>query len=276
VKAWEGYRVPVANNAPHVASKSPFGDLRDAMGLARAKVSVNGKEYSVPHSSEPTWTSAPGNTPMGHISAAKFDQPMGEISGVIGAESPQRMPDRPHSSAPGLETPFDSLPEVHERGSSSRKHAHRASKHDADASDENMWNPDRQMAFGGLFSSGGLARVSNGEYRINAGAVTKYGAGVMAMLNSGQFASGGLVGDADTSNPGRFDDWGNGMSRGLSASLPPGISSEDRGSHSEHTLDLVTHAGQFRMQASADTIEAIRASAIGQKLTSTGVKPGWY
>src|ERR1700719_3824079 len=125
--------------------------------------------------------------------------------------------------------------------------------------DERYW---QGFKFGGLipgFASGGLARVSNGEYRIGPAAVTKYGARLMEHLN-----------------PGRFDDWGNGISRGLSASLPPGISTQDHGGSSQHTLDLVTSAGQFRMHASADTIEAIRASAIGQKLTSAGQKPSWY
>ena len=48
------------------------------------------------------------------------------------------------------------------------------------------------------------------------------------------------------------------------------------GAISDFTLSLLTHAGQFDLNASADTIEAIRSSSIGSKLTSTGTKPSWY
>jgi hypothetical protein len=41
-------------------------------------------------------------------------------------------------------------------------------------------------------------------------------------------------------------------------------------------LDLSTPGGTFSVTASSDTIEAIRVSAIGSKLTSAGVKPSWY
>jgi len=43
-----------------------------------------------------------------------------------------------------------------------------------------------------------------------------------------------------------------------------------------HSLDLRTAGGSFSVWATGDTIEAIRTSAIGDQLTSTGSRPSWY
>jgi hypothetical protein len=105
------------------------------------------------------------------------------------------------------------------------------------------------------FAGGGLvpARVSNGEYRMGASAVARLGVGFMDDLNAGRFRFGGPV----------------------TGDLPPKVST-GAGGASEHSLDLTTSAGQFRVSATDDTIEAIRASSLGAKLTSTGTRPSWY
>jgi hypothetical protein len=66
-----------------------------------------------------------------------------------------------------------------------------------------------------------------------------------------------------------------GLTQGLAPPLPSGIP-PGGGAISQHTLDLITSGGSFPVSAAADTIEAIRASAIGSRLTSTGVRPSWY
>lgn len=43
-----------------------------------------------------------------------------------------------------------------------------------------------------------------------------------------------------------------------------------------HSLDLRTEGGTFSVWATADTVEAIRASALGDRLTSTGTRPSWF
>jgi hypothetical protein len=84
-----------------------------------------------------------------------------------------------------------------------------------------------------------------------------------AVLN---FANGGLIGDvADAMNAPHYADGG-------LIQAPLGRA----GAEGYHQLDLRTNAGTFGVQASADTIDAIRSSAISSKLSATGFRPSWY
>jgi hypothetical protein len=82
------------------------------------------------------------------------------------------------------------------------------------------------------------------------------------------FAGGGLVGGfVDAVNlPGLAE---GGMVRAAS----PGGGGDGGG---RYHLDLRTDKGTFPAQVSADTLEAVRTSALGIKLTSTGPRPSWF
>lgn len=96
------------------------------------------------------------------------------------------------------------------------------------------------------FADGGSvpARVSNGEYRMNKSAVSKYGVKFMDAINSGKsFSIGGLVGKAladAADNPGHSDSWGHGLSSMLSAKIPSNIKGPEASNSGEPmmTVDL--------------------------------------
>jgi hypothetical protein len=71
--------------------------------------------------------------------------------------------------------------------------------------------------------------------------------------------------------------YGGGMGA-ASLGLPPAVASSPQASSFEasHVLNLATSGGTFQVNATPDTMEAIRVSAIGGQLTSTGSKPSWY
>jgi hypothetical protein len=162
------------------------------------------------------------------------------------------------------------------------------------------------------YSLGGLipARVSPGEYLMSGGAVARHGVGFMDRLNAGRFQAGGLTGGAalgyarDTAgyssagaagpwpaasgagligsgilayarDESRAASWGAGLAVTAPHSLPTSTGYSG-GAAGQHLLDLSTPGGTFSVTASSDTIEAIRVSAIGSKLTSAGTKPSWY
>jgi hypothetical protein len=149
----------------------------------------------------------------------------------------------------------------------------------------------REAEFVPGFQAGGLvpALVSNGEYLMSGGAVARHGVGFMDALNAGRFAEGGspfaqfggagaLVFAASRAEPGyasQFSFGNMGLTQGLAPPLPSGIP-PGGGAISQHTLDLITSGGSFPVSAASDTIEAIRSSAIGGRLTSTGTRPSWY
>jgi hypothetical protein len=132
----------------------------------------------------------------------------------------------------------------------------------------------------------------------------------MDALNAGRFQAGGLTGGAalgyarDTASynaapaagpwpsPGgaalvgnaalgyardaaQYAGWGSGLAIPAPHSLPTSTGYSG-GAAGQHLLDLSTPGGTFSVTATSDTIEAIRVSAIGSKLTSAGVKPSWY
>jgi len=45
---------------------------------------------------------------------------------------------------------------------------------------------------------------------------------------------------------------------------------------SHHELDIRTNAGNFTARVDEDTMEAIRSSSLGGKLSMTGQRPTWY
>lgn len=108
-------------------------------------------------------------------------------------------------------------------------------------------------------SDSNLARVSKGEF-----IVTANGSNIMDAVN--HFASGyrfgGIVGDAPISSMPRFADGG----------LVPAM-----GARSGHmTVDLRTDHGTVQVLASEDTAKQLDRMSVGQQLTSSGRKPGWY
>jgi hypothetical protein len=171
----------------------------------------------------------------------------------------------------------------------------------------------RNFIDGVEYALGGLvpARVSNGEYLMSGGAVARTGVGFMDALNQGSIKPRGLAfggvagpmvgqtypyaGDVPGGVLGRMaaadalataQVYGAAVSAkqynfgdmGL-ASVAPALGRlpvQDAEGPSMHTLDLATPGGNFQVAAAADTIEAIRASAIGSRLTSTGTRPSWY
>jgi hypothetical protein len=150
------------------------------------------------------------------------------------------------------------------------------------------------------------ARVSPGEYLMRGDAVRRYSSDFMGALNEGTFnprgyAAGGPVTTALSSfapqiataqqqaaqaaitfSPAALAAGSaNAFSLGDVGlrSYAPAIKSlpvQDATGPSLHTLDLATTGGTFQVSAASDTIEAIRASAIGSRLTSTGSRPSWY
>jgi hypothetical protein len=116
------------------------------------------------------------------------------------------------------------------------------------------WNPNP----GGRGGTGAsqefasvIAAAASGQ---NLGAL--YGSNVgLTSLGTPWFANGSISGGASV------------------PSLPSGSSSS---AVAQHVLDLVTSGGVFQVSAHEDTIEAMRSSAIGDQLTSTGQKPSWY
>jgi hypothetical protein len=167
-------------------------------------------------------------------------------------------------------------------------------------------DPNRLYALGGLIP----ARVSPGEYLMSGGAVARHGVGFMDRLNAGRFQAGGLAGgaalgyaagvagynSAGAAGPwpaaggagligsgilayardeSRAASWGAGLAVTAPHSLPTSTGYSG-GAAGQHLLDLSTPGGTFSVTASSDTIEAIRVSAIGSKLTSAGTKPSWY
>lgn len=98
------------------------------------------------------------------------------------------------------------------------------------------------------------ANLSNGEYVIRANAVSHWGVGMMDAINN--FASGGLV---------------------MPSMMPStGTSRMSRGSLNQYSLDIRTNEGSFTAMVNGDTMNAIRKSAMGAKMKSSGVKPSWY
>ena len=137
---------------------------------------------------------------------------------------------------------------------------------------------------------------------MRGGAVARHGVGFMDSLNAGRFASGGPVSgravQAVAQQTGALAQvlgesglppalWSAGLGSGdssaftgiggMQSGFPVSLQvARALGSTAEHTLNLVTHAGQFSVAATDETIETIRASSLGAKLTSTGTRPSWY
>lgn len=107
--------------------------------------------------------------------------------------------------------------------------------------------------------------ASHGEYVLKAAAVQRIGVPRLHAMNRG-FAEGGLVGHYLTV----------GMAAGGPVTRAPANSNDEGGAGGQHSLNLVTSGGEFRVGASQDTIEAIRSSSIGAKLSSAGSRPSWY
>lgn len=96
-----------------------------------------------------------------------------------------------------------------------------------------------------------LARLSNGEFVVNAGSVRRLGVNYLEALNS--FAMGGLVG------------------------APP-IRFAEGGLASAASTPVHLHLGNqvFATSASASVASALVSEAHRQAMTSAGVKPSWY
>jgi hypothetical protein len=95
-----------------------------------------------------------------------------------------------------------------------------------------------------------LARVSNGEFVVNADSVRRLGVGYLQALNS--FATGGLV-----HAPLSFADGGLVSSGGRPVHLHLGSSS-------------------FALSGSSGVVDALVSHAHGQQMRSAGVKPSWF
>jgi hypothetical protein len=120
---------------------------------------------------------------------------------------------------------------------------------------------------GGGFASGGfvrgpgsgtsdsiMARLSNGEFVLNAGSVSRLGVGFLQGLNN--FALGGLVG----APPIRFAEGG----------LVSAASSSGRPVH------LHLGGSSFALSGSSDVVDALVSHAHAQQIRSAGVKPSWF
>jgi len=122
------------------------------------------------------------------------------------------------------------------------------------------------LGVGGVMASGGyvrgpgtgtsdsiLARLSNGEFVINAGAVQRLGTGFLHSLNS--FASGGLVGMP----PIRF--------------AAGGLASATAGGRPVH---LHLGSRSFALSGSSGVVDSLVSEANWQQMRSAGVKPSWF
>lgn len=96
-----------------------------------------------------------------------------------------------------------------------------------------------------------LARLSNGEFVINAGSVRRLGVGFLQGLNS--FATGGLVG-----------------MRPLSFAGGGSVSAGGRPVH------LHLGAQSFALSGSSNVVDALVSHAHSAQMRSAGVKPSWY
>ena len=76
------------------------------------------------------------------------------------------------------------------------------------------------------------------------------------------FAEGGLVGSVS-------DYQGSRSSQMVAGTANQGVAGF-------HQLDIRTDKGTFTAHVSSDTMEALRSSALGSKITATGSKPSWY
>jgi len=108
------------------------------------------------------------------------------------------------------------------------------------------------MASGGLIRGGGsgtsdsiLARLSNGEFVMRAGAVQHWGAGLLSAMNTAglpRFAEGGLVGAAGGGTP----------------------------------VHLHLGGQSFALSGGADVVSSLVHEARRSQMRSAGVKPSWY
>jgi hypothetical protein len=101
-----------------------------------------------------------------------------------------------------------------------------------------------------------LARLSNGEFVINAGATRRLGTSFLNGLNS--FAAGGLV----NVPPIRFAEGG----------LVPGFAAGGQAMASFH----FESGSSFRLGGPVDVVNAMVTEAHAQQVRSAGVKPSWY
>jgi hypothetical protein len=120
---------------------------------------------------------------------------------------------------------------------------------------------------GGGFASGGfvrgpgsgtsdsiMARLSNGEFVLNAGSVSRLGVGFLQGLNN--FADGGLV-------------------------MPPPIHFAEGGlvsaaSSSGRPVHLHLGGSSFALSGSSGVVDALVSHAHAQQIRSAGVKPSWF
>jgi len=85
------------------------------------------------------------------------------------------------------------------------------------------------------------------------------------------FANGGYVGSfADAAASTR------GYAEGGTASSSTGASMSGPEMSGYHQLDIRTNSGSFPTMVSGDTMDALRASTLGSKLSQTGQRPSWY
>ena len=94
-----------------------------------------------------------------------------------------------------------------------------------------------------------LARLSNGEFVVNAASVRRLGVGFMHGLNS--FAAGGLVSS-------------------FAAGGPVSAASGGRPVH------LHLGGGSFALSGSGNVVDALVSAAHSQQMRSAGVKPSWF
>jgi hypothetical protein len=99
-----------------------------------------------------------------------------------------------------------------------------------------------------------LARLSNGEYVVNAGSVRRLGIGAMHAINN--FGAGGLVGVP----PIRF----------AAGGLVSAASSSGRPVH------LHLGSQSFTLSGSSGVVDALVSHAHSQQIRSAGVKPSWF
>jgi hypothetical protein len=97
-----------------------------------------------------------------------------------------------------------------------------------------------------------FARLSNGEFVLNAGSVRRLGVGFLQSLNS--FAAGGLVG----ASPIRF--------------AAGGLASASAG----RAVHLHLGSQSFALSGSAGVVDALVSEAHWQQTRSAGVKPSWF
>jgi hypothetical protein len=101
-----------------------------------------------------------------------------------------------------------------------------------------------------------LARLSNGEFVLNAASVRRLGVGFLQGLNT--FAMGGLVGPPPISF--------------AAGGLVPAAAGSGRAVASFH----FENGRSFRLSGPADVVDAMVSEAHAQQVRSAGVKPSWY